>query len=169
MRATEFLTELFDKTVPYVWKEAKINATLVAEFNIGEFSYQVLFRVVSGTRYEVAFLIEYNKPIKRGSKIHKVKQRSFNITGTGNQYLVFTTVMKIIEDFLGKVKPTSLEWSADKDEDSRISLYGSMLTRLESRINRIGYEIAPRTGHALHGFDTAFMDFVIVKSLPPGY
>ena len=72
--------------------------------------------------YDVNFAIKIN-----GS------EATFDLTNTGNQYTVFSTVMDIIKDFTSKNEVGALFFNAK--EQSRISLY----TKMISLFKRIGF------------------------------
>ena len=75
----------------------------------------------SGDGYETSF----------GVVGGKVGITMTHVTGTGNQFLVFATVIDCIKDFMNnKGKNASfLYFAADKSDRSRGSLYGRMLKR----------------------------------------
>jgi len=60
-----------------------------------------------------------------------------DITGGGNAEVIFSTVMKIVEDFVKEHHPKVLMFMAAKVEPSRIKLYQRIVTR---QIGRIGFE-----------------------------
>jgi hypothetical protein len=160
MRATEFLVELFNTIAPFKWtKSTPVHCT--GKFKVDDSTYIVEFHTNNGNDWDVGFIAQTTTQVRGISKYHKprtIKRNSYMLTGTGNQFLVFTTVMKMMEDFLKEYKPNSLRWNADKSEESRISLYGSMLGRFKKKINAIGYDIAPATDT-----NRDFADFAIVK------
>lgn len=57
------------------------------------------------------------------------KGMKFDITGSGDQFKVLGTVMKIIGDFIKKEKPHIVSFSAEKSEGSRVQLYHKLLKR----------------------------------------
>jgi len=136
MRANEILTELFDTVIPFSWtKSTKQDA--VAKFKIGEIVYWVFFNSHSnGEKWDVSFQAEIKNPIT------KQAQRFYDATGTGKQYLVFTTVIRTIEAFLKEYKPLTLIWHADKGEDTRVELYSALLNRFKTKLNQIGYDVS---------------------------
>jgi hypothetical protein len=136
MRAKEILTELFDTVIPFSWtKSTKQDA--VAKFKIGEIGYWVFFNSHSnGEKWDVSFQAEIKNPIT------KQAQRFYDATGTGKQYLVFTTVIRTIEAFLKEYKPLTLIWHADKGEDTRVELYSALLNRFKTKLNQIGYDVS---------------------------
>lgn len=56
---------------------------------------------------------------------------STNITGTGNQVKIFSTVVAMFKDFVEKINPSEIQFSAEKrgSRDTRTSLYERMLKR----------------------------------------
>lgn len=161
MRATEFLVELFNTIAPFKWtKSTPMQCT--AKFTVDDSTYVVQFYANNkeATEWDLAFEARTRSTIParglRGPK--NIIRQSYALTGTGNQYLVFATVMKLMEDFLKEYKPKLLKWNADKSEESRISLYGTMLNRFKKKLNAIGYDIAPASDA-----NRDFADFTIIK------
>jgi hypothetical protein len=159
MRATEFLVELFNTVAPFKWTKSTPTQCF-GKFRVDDITYIVQFQTNNGSDWDVGFESETRTLIpSRGiRKARNIIRRSYALTGSGNQFVVFTTVMKMMEDFLKEYKPNSLKWNADKSEGSRISLYGSMLGRFKKKLNAIGYDIAPPTDA-----NRDFADFAIVK------
>ena len=87
-----------------------------------------------------------------------MSQKSFKLTGTRNEFIVFATVMKILGDFIAEYQPNSITWSADKSEESRISLYHMLLTKFKPKLQGLGYDIES------HASDRDFASFRIVKT-----
>jgi hypothetical protein len=67
--------------------------------------------------YEIAFRIE-NASV-------------YDISNTGNQYVVFTTVLHIIAEVIRNRNPLELQF--DAKEPSRIKLYDAMINKLSSK------------------------------------
>jgi hypothetical protein len=159
MRALEFLVELFDKVAPFRWtKSTPVQCS--ARFTVDGVVYFVEFHTNNGKDWDVGFVAKTRTvlPARGMRKSRTIVQQTYMLTGTGNQYLVFSTVMKMMEDFLKEYKPNSLKWNADKAEESRISLYGSMLGRFKRKLNAIGYDVAPASDT-----NRDFADFAIVR------
>jgi hypothetical protein len=119
------ITELFDNRAS--WHYTKIDKNQVeATFTIGENTHIVGFGIVDvseeGDTWEVAF----------------DTNRQFDMTGTGNAYTVFATVANVILDFVKRAKPYRIEFSAEKNEGSRVTVYRKMAKQLASKI---GYNI----------------------------
>jgi hypothetical protein len=107
------LTELFDKPYPYtlVIKTISARATITLPDNT---RLIVSLRNRGGSEWDLIF--------ERGG--------SMEATKAGDQYKIFATVLAVVKEFIGKVKPEKITFGADKTEsDSRVSLYNRMVTR----------------------------------------
>lgn len=62
---------------------------------------------------------------------------SFGKTGAGDQFHLFSTILKILDDFIRRFKPNTIKFSADKGDDgsdlSRTRLYLRLCKSLASR------------------------------------
>lgn len=93
MRFTQFLIETRDQPAPFNWV-TKSTEQWTAIFNIGELSYRVIFEQDDEikSKWEVVFILS-NRP----------KDTSmYELTGTGNAFVVFSTVKHIIVDFVSQ-------------------------------------------------------------------
>jgi len=75
----------------------------------------------------------------------------YSVTGTGNEFKVFSTVVKIVKIFLNELKRDGVEFErikfyASKTEPSRIKLYEKLVKTLTKKYN-LSYEIIKN----LHG------------------
>jgi hypothetical protein len=75
----------------------------------------------------------------------------YSVTGTGNEFKVFSTVVKIVKIFLNELKREGVEFKrikfyASKTEPSRIKLYEKLVKTLTKKYN-LNYEIIKN----LHG------------------
>jgi hypothetical protein len=55
-----------------------------------------------------------------------------NMTGTGDQYKVMGTIVKIIKEYVDNKKPSKISFSALKSEPSKIKLYSRMANMVDS-------------------------------------
>lgn len=144
------LFELFNKTADFKWKDSKDPFSIEAVFNIGGEGYEVVF-----AGYEILDLIQeldddgrevpewliefennvpdlYDVSFYLSSARKSSQKSSWGITGTGNQYEVFSTVIAIIKDF--KKKNPDEEWlHIAAAEESRRKLYDRMIKSLGVR------------------------------------
>lgn len=117
------LTELL--TSPYKWTEK------VRTGEVGVIAYRAQFRAGNRTivveidreypkssRWEMAF-----GELREGNLLH-------NITGSGDEFRVFATVIKITREFIEKYDVDSLSFIAEKSDGSRVALYTRMMDRL---------------------------------------
>lgn len=70
--------------------------------------------------------------------------REFDVTGGGDAFAIFSTILDCLKTFIKKKKPEILKFSAyksddstDIDSDSRVSLYSSMLRKFATKL---GYD-----------------------------
>ena len=112
------LTELFDQAVPH-----EMNGTS-GKFEINGKSYTI--DIVSPDEpgvYEVSFHLERQQPVDG-------KKEEYGVTNSGDEIAVFSTVVKIIKDFVAKTQVKELVFAAKAKEPSRIKLYDRMVKRL---------------------------------------
>ena len=128
MRAKEFITEIFDKPAPYTLVNASRN-NWVAKFKIGTLLYTLVATEFHydphppnfpdpNTELDVEFY--FTTP---DGKSHN------NITGTGNQHAVFSTVVAIMKELINKLKPDCISFGS-ADEGGRRSLYRRLVRTL---------------------------------------
>jgi hypothetical protein len=55
---------------------------------------------------------------------------TYDLTGTGDEFRVFATVAAIIRDWVQRVQPSALTFSADKSDGNRARLYQRLINRL---------------------------------------
>lgn len=131
---TEALNELFDNPTAYEWWRQD-DKHWVGYFAIGEHHYVVFFDVANPAEHKwtLAFGYADHKPklddIRQGS----VKLR-FDITKTGHSTEVFATVIAMGKEFVQKVHPATIQFSASGSE-SRMSLYQKLATVMAPKLN----------------------------------
>lgn len=135
MRAKEIINELFNK--PLQWKWLTVSDELfTAVFEIEGKVYNVRFNNEFDESWKVDFLIsEFKKGTKRSNYGYL-----YNNTETGNEFLVFSTVIDVIKTFLVNKKPNSLSFIATKN--SKYSLYKKIMSRLSQFFKSIGYVVS---------------------------
>lgn len=114
----QFITEVFDKVYPY---HNIVNYPKMVYYGFETENNRpgkVLFDKVDSNIWELNFTI----------------QNSASITGGGDAFKIFSTVIKILEEFLNKYDPEILVFSALKvlvgnSAESRIDLYRAMLKK----------------------------------------
>ncbi len=127
------LNELFDKPNKWQWvNQSNTNAT--ALFQVGEVLYQFDAALTWGQTdsndnpipdtWHLSF-----EPVE-GSEIDPEREygEQYGKTGTGNEQLVFTTVVDIIKDFMKQYSPHHIGMTAE--EPNRRTLYLRMFKRL---------------------------------------
>jgi hypothetical protein len=125
MRATEFITEAFDKPYKLLrWEE-------------GDFGdVDAIARLDDGTFLSIMF----NKGFSKGTKeeawsVEFFRNNSQEVTGEGDAQRVFATVLSAMQTFIKKYKPNKIIFSASKEvedgqnTESRARLYDSLVQR----------------------------------------
>ena len=114
------LNEVLDKPYGYKWdfqpsKRGDARASFITDNKVDYVVEFISFDVL-GEKYEIAF---YSKG------------RDINVTKSGDQFRVFATVVKVIEDFLSKKKPKIILFNAK--EESRRRLYMAFIKKYASK------------------------------------
>lgn len=105
------LTELFDKPAAITGGGDLYGGNTVT-FDVGNVKYEVLFANFGGGDWEVSFDAE----VAPG-------ERTDQVTGTGNEFTVFSTVNKIVQQFLSTNRDRVRNFSFTSDLESRTRLY----------------------------------------------
>lgn len=123
MRASQFITELFNTPRSWTWA-FKGSEEAFARFWVEDVPY--LFQAYNSPRNPRIWEIEFS--VSDGPV--KTSKKEYDLTGTGNAALVMSTVVGIMKEFLSeyKDKVDVLKFSAD--EESRRALYARMMRRL---------------------------------------
>jgi hypothetical protein len=138
------LHELFDKRIPWHWNSSptskraeKYHYTAIAEFEIGDLLYLVEFRrtgkatdkKIKGLDNKVIIDLSFALISGAGTRNPNMKRE---LTGTGNQYAIFSTVIEIIDDFLRRAKNVDYLYFSAK-EPSRQKLYDRLVSMYEKK------------------------------------
>ena len=110
------LNEIFDKALPWEWDKNPSDTNMVAFFQVDDAEYNVEF----DSSMEGQWGFDFGRSESNNSPVSE-------ITGTGNQYAVFATVVDIVKEFISQNDPNHIVFSADRNEPSRIKLYNRML------------------------------------------
>lgn len=122
MRATEFVTELFQPGKKWQWSFTG-SQEAVAVFHVGNIPYQ--FYAYRPDENFPSWDVEF-KNADRG----KDRTAKFGLTGTGNSAEVMSTIADIMREFLTKYQGKITELTFTADEPSRRALYTRMAKRL---------------------------------------
>jgi hypothetical protein len=127
MRATEFITELFEPKAP-TWKWVfRGSEEATADFKVGEVPYRFYAYSNSENDWEVEFKINSNEYDQHG----KIKfGTKFGLAGTGNSAEVMSTVVDIMREFLEMYRGKIDTIGFTAEEPSRQKLYMRMMKRL---------------------------------------
>lgn len=137
------LLELFDKNVPYEWHD--FMGVPAATFEVEDVPYAVIMMP-----YEANFLQFSTSEIPQkyetimGAMIANYEGGDLvsgnYLLGTGNEFLVFSTAIKIFEEFLTKEQPEAFAVAALVAEGRDVT-YAKMAKRLAGRMKKVGYTL----------------------------
>lgn len=115
----QFLIESFNQPVKYTWIY-KTNTLWKAIFIVDDISYEVVFESDDEvpSKWDVVFDIKDRKA-----------SEAYSLSGTGNVYEVFSTIYKIVIDFLNENQQVRTFYFTAK-EDSRKKFYSSFSRKL---------------------------------------
>ena len=116
MKITEIISEAFDQPYNIRWSQGDHG------------DYDAYAELDDGTGLEIAFLDQQHN----SWMVDFFRDNSTEITGEGDAYRVFATVLTAMRQFIDKRKPAKLNFSAEKHDDprgSRASLYDRMIQR----------------------------------------
>lgn len=131
MRAQEFLIEAFNAPYPITWEH-------------GDESHDALARLPDGSNLSIMFSLDYGEYGDEEWTVEFWRNNSQDVTGEGDAYRIFATVMTAIQQFIKIQKPERMRFSATKDTDSgernlsRSNLYTTMVRRYA---NAWGYQV----------------------------
>ena len=141
------LFELFDKKAD--WKWLKMNDVEAdAEITIGDQVYEVTIQEDAAENY-IAGMNRHNQPIPKWLRMmdedaeqqlyyvlfyHKSNERGmdYNLTGLGNQYTLFATVIDIMDEYSKNINVDW--WTFTAKEPSRRALYDRMTKRFAGEV-----------------------------------
>lgn len=144
------LLELFDKVLPWKWTEQ------------GDTEATAEFTTPNGQRIRV-YLYSYSAPTAEYPNDPETMELEFNNSGTtgsrmgtskitdsGEQFLIFATVIDVAKSYMNEHPTTTIDFSADIDEPSRVKLYDKMMQKMAPNATReenpdvILYSIPPK-------------------------
>lgn len=74
-------------------------------------------------------------------------RHDLSISGGGDAFRIFSTITTILADYVKEQKPEYIIFSADVDEESRVTLYDKFAKRLPSKIGNYTLKSAWRDEH----------------------
>lgn len=157
------ISEAFDKPYAFNWQRGDHG------------DYDIFIKLPDGSPLNIAFNLEGDD----GWHVAFDRGHSQEITGEGDAQRIFATVLYAIQQFIGKVHPEKLYFSASKDvepgqnPESRARLYERMVHRYAESL---GYDVVVdgRRGHATfilnrkHGVAENFADGKVKGRSRPG-
>lgn len=124
------LNEVFNQIMDYELSPVSNEYSKVYKFYIKDIMYTVVFNEENITTKDIddfGWSVEFaNHDPKRKSWI----QDPTDILNTGNSFVVFSTVIDIIKNFINKYHPRFLTFTANVNHPSRIKLYNSIIKKL---------------------------------------
>ena len=124
LEPTKKLDETFDQPYSYTWDDQAKGAWR------GHFVVKTNDAVdVNIENWGEYWRIEFSRTISNEPG------PSHNVTGQGNAMRIFSTVITMLADFIDKVQPDTIKFSADKSEAgsiSRAKLYSKIINRFAS-------------------------------------
>ena len=106
--------------------------------------YEVEVKLPDGSRLHITF----EKIEGEGASyvVEFSKNRSYDVTNEGDAYKIFSTVLKVIIEFVKKVQPMSITFGADKETGDpgtktptgRVKLYDRMVKKYA---DKLGYKL----------------------------
>lgn len=147
MRAREFVTEAFDQPYPVEWEHSEYG------------DVDALTRLPDGTILSIMFNQESGHDGSSPShySVEFYRDNSQEVTGEGDALKVFATVIEAIRQFVIKMKPDSISFSASKEPEvdmakpganvnpeSRAKLYNRLVQRFAGSM---GYGVQQQEGN----------------------
>lgn len=141
MRANEFITELFDQSYSYKWTEQS-NDLWSGRFKLDGPGKPNSIEVFMGRRN---LPDDPDDPDAQTWEIEFLRNYTMAVTGEGDEFKIFATVIKMISEFLNIVEPETALFSADKNltpipnsnKQSRVKLYTTLVDKFASKM---GYQ-----------------------------
>lgn len=146
MRATEFITELFQPGKKNWEWQFKGSEEAIANFTVGDREYQWVayshVRIKNPTKWEIQF-----RMLRKDNDPEDLDM--FGTTGTGSAAEVMSIAVDITREFLKEYGDKVLELTFNAKESSRIALYAKMIKRLLPGWN-LYQRYDPTTGLEFH-------------------
>lgn len=115
--SVERIDELFDR--PYDYNEKKVTDSLT--------SYT--FKTDKGIDYKVRI---FSSPTSGVTKVEFSSKGDISVTNTRDEFKVFSTVLKIIADYVNSHDVETIYFQGDTNEPSRIKLYTTMVKQISN-------------------------------------
>jgi hypothetical protein len=133
------VTEAFDQPYPWKWSDQSSQRQWTATF----------------ADVFVIFAVDYDG----GWELTFARKNKMNVTGEGDQFKIFGTVIDIAKDFIKLKRPGVLKFSAEKEDTktksaSRTKLYSAMVKRFASGL---GYDFREQSQYS------DYTDYILTK------
>lgn len=132
------LNEIFDQKYRWKWVQTPKKGWSFSKAHIayfaseGNFPVKIYVRIVGTDRDEWEITFEVDDATMNMLDKKDPERYSMKPTGLGDQYKIFATVIDILKDFIRRVQPKSVEFTAL--EPSRIALYKVFINKVKSEI-----------------------------------
>jgi len=131
MRVSEFIIESFDQPYPYSWTQQTVGA------------WRGRFKTTDGYG---DINVEASDVTSKSYTVEFSVMDAFDVTGTGDQFKIFATIISMLKDFINAVQPNKLHFSANKgdpdDEAARPGSRAKLYTRMCQKLaTSAGYEL----------------------------
>ena len=136
------LIEALGSPVPYKWK-IQNNRAWKSEFSVGELKYEYKAEKRGADVWTIMF-VSVTK-LDHGELDYKE-----NITGSGSEFKVFATVVKMTTEFMDTMDPNGIMFSAE--ETSRARLYDRFAKQLAKK-----YDMKYNSGKSEYGTSFTLM------------
>ena len=113
--AVQFITEIFDDPVEFERQDQGNKYLFFADIN--EKELKLIAEKIGFDNWEVYFGVD----------------GEVDITRTGDEIVVFSTVIEMVRDFLISEKPNSFRFTSKSSESSRTRLYKRMVQNLSAK------------------------------------
>jgi predicted chitinase len=117
MRVNEIITEAFNTPYAFTWEKS-------------DGAYDALAKLDDGTNLSININEEYDGEGRPYWHVEFWRNNSLEITGEGDAYRIFATVLSAIQEFINMERPKRVTFSADKEPgESRAELYDRLVQR----------------------------------------
>lgn len=147
------LLELFDKAIDVEYKPDVFKDTIRGTFSIDDKVYvidwelhtiedEVSVRKLGLDIGEEVWYVSFFLSKAAGKDVYGYSNRYGN-TGAGNQFLVYSTVIKGIEKFIDQYKPKNIAFTGDSNL-GKGALYSKMVNKVVGKLTSRGYTVTSK-------------------------
>jgi hypothetical protein len=137
----QYLDEVFNKTYPYTLKVTDERWSDEAD-DVVPVRYEGKFKTKDGGRVDVIIVnhAEVFMDPKLGWQVDFTKNGELDASGEGDEFVIISTVLRIINDFVKKENPKIVMFDAGKsgrglrNKDTRSNLYKRLVKKFSGQI-----------------------------------